>query len=450
MDKIALRSLSQLYFGAILCHDKDMNRLITIFILLWAINVVADDELKRTLSVNSCYVETFFNSNEALVHAPLSFIQAYSKLFDVTTQGFRDSWPKRLANILLESTVAYWLSPSLSIPFHEFGHARAMHALGLPYNYGSVSYGHHFKNISNYWTLFGLRLITPPWPLPGSGLAYTSAQGSTGHLNETIYRDKGEHNGLLLMIIGAGLNNQMFLSKAIGTTIYEQNGHISYLSHYLVGKVHGAVYSALNDGSTGDPSRIVKAYHDKGISINHRHLKALSLLSLISGTTFSLLYGYYNYLVHDDNIVRPIDIFGFRLPELNGYINANGLSFEIESDYRIADDFTAGLSYEFIWRGRNIHEVTPRVRYNFASLIPSLNDFWVKASVTIGKGVGGNVNAELAPMPLDARNFWTRFSYYFDMSILHAGTLYGERNIISLNQGNIVASSAFFGLRLRY
>lgn len=107
-------------------------------------------------------------------------------------------------------------------------------------------------------------------------------------------------------------------------------------------------------------------------------------------------------------------------------------------------------SLQFIWKGGVAHEVTPRVRYNFASLAPSLNELWVKADMVIGKGVGGRLNAELAPLAFDTANFWTRLSYFVDATLYDARTLYGERNTVSFDHYGLLAASTFFGLRLRY
>lgn len=420
----------------------------------------AESELKRSLTLSSAYVETFFNSNEGLVAAPLSVMQASSKLFDVATDNFRDHVGKRLINFVVQIPFSYWLASALLIPFHEFGHARAMHALGFKYRYGSVSYGHHFKGLSNYWTLSGIRLITPPSPFAAQGLAYTATDGTSSDISSKLFNQKGGETGFQMMMYAGGINNQMFLAKAISTTIYENNGHPTYAASYVWNKFHGFLYTALDEknneragdriSTRGDPTLIVNTYRERGIGVTYGHLKALSLLSLISGTTASLLYGQIRYLAFGDDVVRPFEIFGVRVPELNAYVNADGLSFEVETDYRINTSLTAGLSYEFIWFGKNVHEVTPRIRYDLASAVPELNEMWLKASLVVGKGIGASLRADYAPFDLDTSNFWSRFSYFVDARLFHGSTLYGERNIVSLARANIMAIDGALGLQLRY
>lgn len=405
-------------------------------------------DLRRDVTLNSGYVDTYFNANEAIVEAPISAIQGYSWLFDAATENFRDHWGKRLANLLFSLPVSYWLCPAFSTPFHEFGHARAYRAMGVPSTYGLDFYGRRIKDLSNFWSLGALRVLSPPFPLTSS-IAFTAAHVDKVFLDAELFKKKGEAPGVQIMIIGAGINNQMALAKALATRIYQNNGHFLYAAQYIESKLHGFVYSAMHN-EAGDPMRIVAAYHERGWHITRQHLRALSLVSLLSGSTLAVLYGIYNYVANGDEVVSPIEFYGFRAPEINGYINAAGLSFEIESDYRFSPNLSAGLSDEFTWKGQVAHEVSPRVRYNFASLLPSLNELWVTSSLVIGKGMGGSFAAQLAPIAFDARDFWSRLSYTVDFHFHHAGTLHGERNIAVLDRGNITSLTAFGGLRLRY
>lgn len=149
--------------------------LLAMCITLFTATAFADDsesKLERRFTVSSGYVEKIFNSNEGLVHFPLSTIQAYSKLFDVVSDSFKDHWGIRLATVIVEAPVAFWFAGAIATPFHEFGHARPVSAVGGTYRYGTVAYGHEFKGVTNYWSLSALRIITPPMFFPGSGGAY--------------------------------------------------------------------------------------------------------------------------------------------------------------------------------------------------------------------------------------------------------------------------------------
>jgi len=419
----------------------------------------AESDLRRQFSLSSAYFEPYLNSNEGMALLPLSLIQAYSKLFDITTDSFRDHWAKRLVNIVVEAPISYWIIPAFSLPYHELGHARVISAAGGYYYYGSHSFGHNIKNL-NFWSLSGLRLITPSLGIPGGGIAYTIGKVNNAHVSPALTRAIGGDEGFSLIIFAGGINNQMLLAKKLATMSYENNGHFLYLGHYVNNKIHGFVYTLhdedknpnndpkVNEGS--DVGLIVRSYQKMGYSIERKDLKTLSLVTLLSGTTISYLRGYYNYLVNNDSVARPLELYGFRIPDINGYINSQGLSFEIESDYRIFPYLTVGLAYEFIWKGRFGQEFTPRARYNLASAFPVLNEMWLSCDLVIGSSVGGSLNIDYAPFPLSADNFWHRFSYFFDLQVHNAFTLYGQRNIVSIANGNTIATSAFAGFNLRY
>lgn len=429
-------------------------------VILWAAigsALDAPSDLERRFTLSSGYIETYFNSNEGLVQFPLSSIQAYSKLFDTVVANFSDHWGVKLATITLELPISFWLAHSLFVPFHEFGHARAMAATGGSYSYGSFGYGTDFSNLTSFWSLSLLRLITPPFGFPGTGIGYTD--GNTGVISPALVQF-WKKNGYSIIESAAGLNNQMLLAKRIADTIYKRNGHMTYFQHYLGNKIAGFVYATLdqdlnksNDplaNGRSDPGAVLSGYAAKGYDITHRDLKIQSLVSLVSGTMFSLLRAYYDYFAHNSAVARPAEFFGIRIPDINSYINARGLSYEIESDYRISSALFVGLAYEFIWKGEFAQQFTPRARYNLASFLPVLHELWLNADLVIGNGVGGSLNVDYAPFAIDDGNFWKRFAYFADLNVYNAYTLYGERNIVSLTNGKTVAPEVIFGVHLRY
>jgi hypothetical protein len=439
-----------------------MKQFVAIILLSCSmISFAENTELERRLTLSSGYVETYFNSNEGLVHFPLSVMQGYSKLFDVVADNFKDHWGQRLAVALLELPVSYWLAHSLFIPFHEFGHARAMAATGGNYRYGTVLYGRRINNISNFWSLSALRLITPPFGVPGSGIAFTAGRIRVPDADIDSSQAYVGMEATNVTMSGAGLNNQMLLAKKIATTIYERNGHITGLAHYIANKISGFMYANLDQDNnpnndplvngSSDPGSILRSYGKLGYNVTHRDLKILSLASLVSGTTAAFFRGYYDYVRHNDPVVRPLEFFGLRVPDINGYINAQGLSFEIDTDYRITPYLTAGLAYEFIWKGQFTQNFTPKARYNLAQALPVLNEFWLNADVVIGKsGAGGSFGADYAPFKLDDDSFWSRLAYSANLHVYNAKTLYGERNILSVVGGKTVATEVVAAVHMRY
>lgn len=432
-----------------------MRSLFFVFIA-FALSLSANDFAapKRSFTLSSGYLETVFNSNEALVDFSLSAIEGYGALFDVATNSINNTWWSRLIIALVELPVSYWVGHAIFIPYHEFGHARAFSAFGQDYTYGTSGYGKTLGGIPNFWLLTLCRLITPPFFFPGSGYAFTSRQGTASQLNSSLDAHWGR-NGTYIVGTASGLNNQMLMSKRIADRIYQGHGHITHLFHYLGGKLAGWGYSFMDRRAAfaageGDVRHLINDFNEKGYGISNSHFELQSLLSLVSGTSYAILKGYYDYVAHGDANVYPAELFGVRLPDINSYINARGLSFEVLSGYRVSEKLFFDLAYEFIWKGESAHQVTPSAHFDLAAVAPSVTSLWVNANVVIGKGVGGGISSEWAPFGEGYQNFWQRFSYFADLTLYNGFNLYGERNITSLRDGRTLSFSGFGGLRLNY
>ncbi len=130
-----------------------------------------------------------------------------------------------------------------------------------------------------------------------------------------------------------------------------------------------------------------------------------SLLSLLSGSTAPFVLGYARYLSQGDPSVRPLEIAGvLRVPDLQSYINAKGLSLELVTGYRVSRHFYFELAYERIAVGDTEQQLTTTVHYQLASLFPALQDFWVTSDVVIGGGVGGSLELKWSTFPLAGVN----------------------------------------------
>jgi hypothetical protein len=420
----------------------------------------SEEEYTRNFTLSSAYVEGFFNNNEGLVDFPISAIDAYGKLYDLASDSFTNHWWSRLLSSIGELPFSFWYANALFAPFHEFGHARAIKAFGGDYSYSTMGYGTVLRsNIKSYWELSFWRLITPPFFFPGAGPASTHYSGKI--TEPADYANfLGGQNGIDILVSAAGLNNQTFLAKRLAQDLYERGAHFTYLQHYIGNKISGFVYSQMdrNDNPNDDPavrnrgdvSSVLMHYNAKGYNIQHRDIEMQSLLSLISGTTAALFKGYYDYIAYKQSIVKPIEIFGLRLPDLNSYINAQGLSYEIVSGYRWSKDLFFDLAYEFIWKGGSAHQVTAGGHLNLAWFEPILNELWLEPELVISKSVGGSLSVRYAPFSTPTENFWHRLSYFADVTLYNAYTLFGQRNSPQLNSRTGLSVSGFAGINLRY
>lgn len=436
-----------------------INRTLVSIVLLFQVNgAIANagetvSDLKRSFTLSSGYVERAYNSNEGLSAFPLSLIQLYSKGFD-SVVGTPETMGSRVLATVIDLPVSFWFAHSLFVPFHEFGHARVSLSQGINYTYSTSAYGETASGISNFWELSFYRLFTPPFGFPGAGKAalYPETYPLTNSLSAGLNQHYGT-SGLNIIFSAAGLNNQVLLSKKVGDLIYLQNGHITYFQHYLGNKISPFVYSQIDRSSLSldsDIRAILNSYQLKGYNISQSSIETQSLISLLSGTTASFIVAYAHFISTGNPTVRSLEIAGIRVPDINGYINARGLSYEFVTGYRVNENLRFDLSYETIFNGDTEHQITPRAHYQLASVFPSLNDFWISSDLVIGAGMGGSIEAKWAPYLLGSDSqFFKKLSYFAKFTHYNAYTLYGERNIpFAKNQDT--SNEVLLGLNYRY
>ena len=389
-----------------------------IIILLGNFYLPAQAEFKRPLTLSLGFFESM-NSNQGMVHYPLTMIQIHSLLFD----KIADSFESRIVPFLIELPLGYWLAQSFFVPFHEFGHARAARAMGMRSVYFSDGYGLKFL-IPNFWLLAFIRILTPPFGFPGGGHAATSISGTP---TLSFYsKVEGE-----LICTTSGLNNQSFLAFQIADFIYQNQGHFAYCVHYLGNKISPSVYAFMeNDHFKGDITHILESYQTLGIDITRKDIQIFSLLSVCSGTTASLFKSYYTFLKYGNPIVETMEWKKIRFPDLNFYINASGLSYEIVSGYRFSPHLNLQLATEWVFKGiKNQLQLTPAIHYQLSSDFPGIpGSLWLKAECILASHPSGGFKIQWAPFK-NMETGWQSLFFETQYTYYHADNLYGERNI---------------------
>jgi hypothetical protein len=333
-----------------------------------------------------------------------------------------------------------------------------MAANDTKYNFTSYGLGSSMT-VSNYWGLSLMRLVTPPFGFPGSGIASANSLTPIQNLLTPALNSYYGTNGLDIIFSAGGLNNQMLLAKKVSDLVYDNNGHITYFQHYLGNKIAGYVYSQMDQNANpgddpifsnnSDIKGILAGYTAKGYGVTHSDLEQQSLISLISGTTYSFLRGYYNYVAAGNSMVTSAEVYGFRVPDINAYINARGLSYEFVTGYRFDPNLRLDLAYERVWKGDANQQLTPKLYFQLASIYPKLNDLWISADVVIGGGLGGSLEAKWTPNIYSPVEFSKRLSYFARFIVYNAYTLYGERNTPSFSDKDI-SPELIAGLSYRY
>ena len=397
----------------------------------------------RKFSLSSGYLDQEFHSNDGISQFPLSMLDGYGYLFDKITGSWASTPGKRALSFLISFPAADWIGSALTLGFHEFGHARAVTALGGTYYYSVPFYNQ--TNISNFWELSFWLLHTPPPDISGE-VPFTNYTGGL-QLPSGTTSYYGQ-NGADIMVAAAGINNSTFLSNRMAQSIYWSGGHVANWQTYYWAKLDGMFYALFVDPTRAgnDINAVVTDYQAKGYSITSGTIAKQYALGLLSGTSLSFFKGIYDYIAHGDSVVHTLEWKGIRFPEFSSYMNARGLSFEVSTGYRVSDSIVTDLSYEWITVGDFTQQLTPRLTFELASLVPSLNSLWLTLEAFIGTGTGGSVEANWRPSKrseglLESLSYdlkWTTFNRY---------TLYGERNSPNIQNGDntsqLIASVQF-------
>ncbi|WP_186647188.1 hypothetical protein [Fluviispira vulneris] len=406
-----------------MCIIKSKFLLIT-FLLSISLSIFADENSEATnrFTLTNGYWDTKYNSNEGIVYFPLSVIDTYS-------WGFRklslDSniFGRSFSFILSLYLVNYINTTYLNTPFHEFGHATRFQSYG--YNITRYNVGEDNSVTANsYFEMVFKRAKTGPVGASTSG-------------NFSILSTSQD-----LIVTAGGMNNETLLSERLSDRIYERGGSVPDLFYHYYNKKGPYDYFNISS-SSGDPTIILNTYKTLGLNISKQNIMDSYTFSLLaSGTFYSLLWGNIKYFYNGEQNIKPIDIFGFSLPDFYTYLNSRGLSIETILHYRVNEALSFGLSYEKVYNGTPYDEFGPQFRLALKLNSNYLKFLIIKPQLLIGAGDnvdwGGSLLTEL-----EGTYFGTfaKYTYY------NSNTLYGERNNPFINTPNELLAGFFVNLR---
>lgn len=396
-------------------------------------------KIKRSFHINSGYNEPEFNSNEGLKHLPLSTMQLYSKIHDVTND-LVPHWGTRLSLLLVDYMAHnpipfphkeannHWLTRKAfwpgKIAYHEFGHARAKRMTGGEPQYEGRFYGGNSFKISSAIDYY-IQSIT--------------------HLSLYKGGETSGGNAILPLINEAGgFNNETRLSQDIASLVYTKGGHVGYFTSYMTYKLNAATYTMRSENAVkngerstlgGDSASVISVYSNK---IDAKALKRDGFLTfLASGATWAFVKGWWDYIRTGDPTVEPFTWKGIRWPDFSVYYNTNGPSLEIISGYKYSENLFFDLGFEFIYKvirtdtqieNKDIYKVnatwqiTPSVRYVYHGC-QNVGAITIEGSAMISKsGFGASVGLEVESNRLP-------LSFHAKYTLYNLNTLYGERNM---------------------
>ena len=419
----------------------------------------------RTISFSSGYLTgcpnvLFNNSNRALSNFYDEISMAYSLGFDQLSDF---NWSRRhrgwfsIFSLLPHSVLVFVQSTG----YHEWGHFSRDRAFGYnPYfvNKRNLGAQNGFEDPFRY-TLYlfsrpfqreatnrGTRTYLPESAFQGVNDATRqdiNAAFNAGGMNDvstyvnahdgeasiTAFKDNLVDENII--ISAAGVNNAMRLSGDIANRIYSYKAHITDFTLYLWTRLQTCSYPSENGANlSNDMDALISGYTLKKIPVTKNNLNLAAQLSFFcSASTYAYLIGWGRFLKKGRSKVKPLEIGGFRLPDVETYFCAQGVSYKIISGYRLTKHVSFPISVEFIGKGEKGSEISLGSHIH----IPSADNLEISAYVLFGRALGGGGRLRI---------------HFEDIAFIegvaetmHYKSYYGQRNIPTLK--NSLRSTAF-------
>lgn len=231
-------------------------------------------------------------------------------------------------------------------------------------------------------------------------------------------------------------NMKMAYSKLIEDELwYDDGGHLTQTSHYAAGKlsllIDGFKTLFFNKHSAArhtDMAAVSDLYDQKGIELSCKTMMAHSAVAYCLSSQFWYGFTKSGYLSSGSKFIHTPSYHGFRLPNVGYYLTSDGPSYQLTTGYKWGEDLWFPLGAEYVFQGNNkSFELKIGARKKFASM----KNLFLHAEVikNFSKGGWGAI-AYVGIQPTSL------LSLEIGLQRDDLNTLEGERNIISLKDGN--------------
>lgn len=318
-------------------------------------------------------------------------------------------WGERNGRALpfLDLPLNLWISFVQYTHYHEYGHFNRYKAFGYNPSFGkSGKYRNAFQYMGYIFTHPFKEGVTQRgeklWPAEGARVL------ESPQIDEAI------------LCSAAGVNNTMRFAGDLGDRAYNNKGHSSEFFSYTFSKL-GPLFYQHRLRSEKDLAALVNFYRSKGVSISTGKMHTALILSyILSASTYSYAssFSYGSLPIEQD--VRPLEWGGVRIPDVESYLVADGLSYKVKSGIRFTHSFHLPVSIEFVREGKKGIEVT----VGLYKLFESLRGVAVSGNILVGKKLGWNASLYL---PVTPYAFVEGVAEKMDIA-----SYYGQRNIPTL------------------
>lgn len=238
--------------------------------------------------------------------------------------------------------------------------------------------------------------------------------------------------------LAAGYNDQADRARELQQKSYWEEAHYMDAAHYLRARwfvpVLGLVTTLQKDSRTNLPSEqdtnlalLEHAYASQNIDLSAGKIAMLSTLSILCSGSFYKTFrqSHWEYYDQGTQFYKAYEWYGFRIPDVVPYLNANGYSYHVTTGYRISPNVAIPVCFEFQFIGEKAVEGSTGVMLRF----PSWLNLDIHANLLISQGgLGGDLKASVTPW--GALCVEAGFGYY------NSKTLEGNRHILSFKNGD--------------
>ncbi|RAP24981.1 hypothetical protein DID73_00310 [Candidatus Marinamargulisbacteria bacterium SCGC AG-343-K17] len=371
------------------------------------------------------------NSNRAIAQFNLDVMGATNDILRWTHKSSQMSRLVTKGYFIANIFLPYHIGSLVNLAYHEFGHGGRADALGYNHYYQlafSFDDDQHSAKLHTYYDLFFAIMMNPF--IEGASASYY------GEMYDHISSD--EQAFFSALISANGVNNEMFLASRLSDQNYDRGRgtifdfltyHQSKLAVY--GYARSEEKGVFGDSGLGDLSYVQSYYEDQHkLSVSMSDFKSYNLVAyFFSAQTWAYFNAIPDYIYRDEFNFSMAPFNGWRLPEVDFYLNPQGPSYLVRSQYEWSSSLSIPFAIEYVFLGDQVLEYTVGVRSNWSSFLSTYTE------CRLGQQVGFSQTVSMALTDRWITGIgWIHYS---------GKNLYGARHIPSFERSDWRADDFF-------
>jgi hypothetical protein len=311
----------------------------------------------------------------------------------------------------------YYMDLSFITAYHELGHASRTAAIGYGYSFDGGT--------RDFFSYYSYKF--------GKNGGYTESRSrhfEVPHERRFITPGNDFTPYAKILIQTAGLNSSSYYAGFLANKSIDEGFRTSHFLSYTMAKLNAYIYpESISGVRMGDVANILDSYRDYGVgSFTEKDIKDYSLFSfLASQSTWNYFRSLGKYF-GSGNTVYFAKKTKIQIPDFETYFTSKGISVKTLSSYHWSDDLSFPFSIEHVFRGKHLTEYSLGAGYKLKTQLPDI----LSVSFLMGLSPGAKVDYQVDP--------WINTRLNVGANIDNLNSLDGERNIVSLKNGDIYGS----------